>query len=57
MRILVINTKASGVVTERVRSVAELAAEPERTKAAGLALGRRMVKEDGAEVVGAGTIS
>jgi allantoin racemase len=32
-------------------SVAELAEDPERTKAAGLALGRRMVEEDGAEVI------
>lgn len=32
-------------------SVAELDADPERTKAAGLALARRMVEEDGAEVI------
>ena len=32
-------------------SVAELDADPERTKAAGMALARRMVEEDGAEVV------
>jgi len=32
-------------------SVAELASDPERTKAAGLALGRDMVEEDGAEVI------
>jgi allantoin racemase len=33
------------------RSVAELAADPEGTKAAGLALARRMIEEDGAEVI------
>ena len=32
-------------------SVAELHADPERAKAAGLALARRMVEEDGAEVI------
>ena len=32
-------------------SVAELAADPEGTKAAGMALARRMVEEDGAEVI------
>jgi len=32
-------------------SVAELAADPEGTKAAGIALARRMVEEDGAEVI------
>ncbi len=32
-------------------SVAELDADPERTKAAGMALARRMVEEDGAEVI------
>ncbi len=32
-------------------SVAELDADPERTKAAGIALARRMVEEDGAEVI------
>ncbi len=32
-------------------SVAELAADPEGTKMAGLALARRMVEEDGAEVI------
>lgn len=32
-------------------SVAELAADPERTKAVGIALARRMVEEDGAEVI------
>jgi len=32
-------------------SVAELAADPERTKAAGMALARCMVEEDGAEVI------
>jgi len=32
-------------------SVAELAADPERTKAAGMALGQRMLEEDGAEVI------
>lgn len=32
-------------------SVAELAADPERTKAAGIALGQRMLEEDGAEVI------
>jgi allantoin racemase len=32
-------------------SVAELDADPERTKAAGLALARKMVEEDGAEVI------
>lgn len=32
-------------------SVAELDADPERTKAAGLALARRMVEDDGAEVI------
>jgi allantoin racemase len=32
-------------------SVAELAENPEQTKAAGLALARRMVEEDGAEVI------
>jgi allantoin racemase len=32
-------------------SVAELDADPEGTKAAGLALARRMVEEDGAEVI------
>lgn len=33
------------------RSVAELTADPEGTKAAGLALARRMIEEDGAEVI------
>ncbi len=33
------------------RSVAELAADPEGTKAAGLALARLMIEEDGAEVI------
>ena len=32
-------------------SVAELDADPERTKAVGMALARRMVEEDGAEVI------
>jgi allantoin racemase len=32
-------------------SVAELAADPERTKATGMELARRMVEEDGAEVI------
>ena len=32
-------------------SVAELDADPERTKAAGMALARQMVEEDGAEVI------
>jgi allantoin racemase len=32
-------------------SVAELDRDPERTKAAGMELGRRMVEEDGAEVI------
>ncbi len=32
-------------------SVAELDADPERTKATGMALARRMVEEDGAEVI------
>jgi allantoin racemase len=32
-------------------SVAELAADPEGTKAAGMALARRMIEEDGAEVI------
>jgi allantoin racemase len=32
-------------------SVAELDADPERTKAAGMALARRMVEDDGAEVI------
>jgi allantoin racemase len=32
-------------------SVAELAADPEGTKAAGMKLARRMIEEDGAEVI------